>query len=1378
MENFTTFGKRISKLFLFVLSFLISANGAIAQADLQLSLAVDNPNYSAQEVKTFTLNLQNTGPENASNINVSFLIPNVLSFSGANATIGNYDPVSSEWIVSTLDAGQTATLTVMLFVNSDQNELTLFAQVLSVDQADPDSSPGNNNGPTPNEDDEAAITLTPIQSDNIADMELTMTSNFNSIEVGQQVIIDLVAFNKGPRDANNIIIAVDIPAGFSILSSSPTIGGYSNGSWTIPNFDNGNTGGLTIVAQADVNNGTAIFFAQFQSTDTNDSDSTPGNNNGTTPHEDDEAAVSIEVTGNANCLLTNAGVNVSCNDNGTPQLDDDTFTITLNPTGQNLGNFYNVTGGIIANDLAYGTDSDIGTFPIFDGAITINIEDASGTCQLNDIVIDPPSPCSIGIPDCSLSDAGLVITCDDNGTPEMEDDLFVVTINPQGTDLSDTYNVTGDITVNGISYGTAIELGSFAISDGNKMITITDASGDCQIANIAITAPQPCSTGTPDCILSDAGLIITCDDNGTPEMEDDLFVVTINPQGTDLSDTYNVTGDISAEGLSYGATRNIGSFAISDGNLNINIVDDSGNCQMNNIAITAPEPCSSGTTDCTLSDVGLVITCNDNGTADQTDDTYTVTINPQGTDLSTSYIVTGDINGNGFSYGTDNNLGTFLITDGNKTISIIDDSGNCQLDNIAITAPEPCSSGITDCALSDAGLVITCDDNGTADRTDDSYTITINPQGSDLSDTYFLNGDINGNGFSYGTDNNLGTFLITDGNKNITIVDDSGNCQLDVLITAPEPCSDVTPGTASIAGTVWLDADRDASCDGDCATQAVEGIQVILFEAGDFSTAIMDRITDASGHYQFTNVATDKTYVIKVVHNDELVSSPITGIDNGVNRDGFSVDFTLTDGGNKTLNIALVDGTMCTLTQIFTRTECNDNGTADPSDDFFTISYRAEGAGKYLVTGTDLEKENNYGDWIEVGINYPINSEPVRLVFTNLSTFPNLDCSFILFVEAPEPCSDDTPTADGIDLELSLTADNTDFNIYEYVIYTLTVENKGSQKATGVRIDFQQPMETAFVSQYLDKGTYYNWTGIWKDIDLEPGEKASLKLRIFTLFGDKPLVAFAQVIAADQDDVDSTPDNANNMTANEDDEALLTLGAVGPTDLELELSAPSSSFKIYENTNFTCKVTNTSNVLATNISVKFPLPKGMVYTNAHTQNGNYSLYHETWVIGSLAPGETASLELILFHLENDAPVLAYAEVKTQSPNDLDSTPDNYATNPDEDDSDTVMLNAVQKRSVEIPETEIDQTQKLKIFEVYPNPVVEDFQVVLTSKITTEIQLQMYDLQGRLVKEKEMMMIPGPNRIRLNLSQQTSGIYKLLILYQNGKLLTTTILKQQ
>ena len=1081
MENFTTFGIRIPKLFLFLISFLISSNYLNAQADLQLSLAVDNPNYTVQEIKSFTLNLQNTGPDNASNIKVSFLIPNILRFSGASATLGNYDPVSSEWIVSSLQAGQTATLSVELFATNDLNELTLFAQVLSVDQTDPDSSPGNNNGPTPNEDDEAAITITPIQTDNTADMELEMTSNRGNIEVGQHIIIDIVAFNKGPRDANNIVIAVLIPDGFSILSSSPTIGAYSNGSWTIPNFDNGNTGRLTIVARADANNGTATFFAQFQSVDTNDSDSTPGNNSGTTPQEDDEAAVTIVVTGTANCVLTDAGVNVFCHDNGTVQRDDDSFSITLNPTGQNLGTTYHVTGGIIANDLPYGTDSEIGTFPISDGAITINIEDASGTCQLNDVVIDPPEPCSPGIPDCTLSDAGLVISCDDNGTPEMADDKFIVTINPQGTNLSNTYNITGDIT------------------------------------------------------------------------------------------------------------------------------------------------------------------------------------------------------GNGFSYGTASNLGTFLISDGNLSINIVDASGNCQINNIAITAPEPCSQ--------------------------------------------------------------------------------------------------ITPGTASISGTIWLDSDRDATCDGDCSTQAVAGIQVILFEAGDFTSPVMDQFSDDSGGYQFSNIPTDKTYVIKVVHTNELVASPIFGVDNGVDKEGFSNAFTLTDGEHKTLNIALVDGTVCTLSQVFTRTECNDNGTSDPSDDFFTISYRAEGAGKYLVTGVGLEKENLYGDWIETGLTYPINSEPVRLVFTNLGTFPNLDCSFILFVNPPEPCSDNTPITDGIDLELSLSADNTDFNIYEYVTYTLVLENKGTEKATGIRIDFQQPLETAFVSQNLDKGTYYNWTGIWKDIDLEAGEKASLKLRIFTLFGDKPLVAFAQVIAADQDDIDSTPDNANNMTANEDDEALLTLGAVGPTDLELKLSTASSSFKIYENTIFTCTVSNTSQTKASNISVKFPLPKGMVFTNAHTDNGNYNLYYETWIIGSLAPGETASLDLILFHLENES-LSAYAEVKTASPNDLDSTPDNYQTNPDEDDSDTVMLTAIQKRSLELPETEIDQTQKLKIFEVFPNPVADEFQVILTSKITTEIHLQIYDIQGRLVKEKEMMMIPGPNRIRLNLAQQTSGIYQVLILYQNGKFLRTSIVKQE
>jgi uncharacterized repeat protein (TIGR01451 family) len=358
-----------------------------------------------------------------------------------------------------------------------------------------------------------------------------------------------------------------------------------------------------------------------------------------------------------------------------------------------------------------------------------------------------------------------------------------------------------------------------------------------------------------------------------------------------------------------------------------------------------------------------------------------------------------------------------------------------------------------------------------------------------------------------------------------------------------------------------------------------------------------------------------------------------------------------------------------------------------------------------------------------------------------------------------------------------LEVDRTDYVIYEYVNFVLTVVNDGDQTATGVQVYFPMPKGFVFDSQSTTTGDYQFWDGAWQSLTLAPGERATLNLRLFALVGNTPIRAFAEVLDAFQDDVDSTPNNANGITPQEDDEAVVNLGPIGDTDLELDLTTNAVNYQIYTNISYTCTVTNNGNNKASNISVNFPLPKGLVYTSSSVSQGQFDLFYETWVIGSLAVGETATLELVLFTLVGDQNIKAYAEIATASPNDVDSTPGNYNTNPEEDDSDTLEIGAVSKRSTNLAEAEIKQTPKLKIHQVFPNPVVNEFEVTVLSKIETEAQVQIYNDQGQIVIEQKAGLAKGVNRLKFNLATRPSGFYHLLILPEEGKVMNARVLKQ-
>ncbi|HFA49449.1 MAG TPA: hypothetical protein ENJ95_10590 [Bacteroidetes bacterium] len=130
--------------------------------DLELSMGTANANPAIYTSTPLVLTVENTGTEPASGIVIEWKRPSGTVYTGGNewtATQGSFNPFGNEqWTVGSIPAGGSASITVSYFLLSE-NALTAYAQVLSANETDGDSTPGNGTPPTPNEDDEAALTL-------------------------------------------------------------------------------------------------------------------------------------------------------------------------------------------------------------------------------------------------------------------------------------------------------------------------------------------------------------------------------------------------------------------------------------------------------------------------------------------------------------------------------------------------------------------------------------------------------------------------------------------------------------------------------------------------------------------------------------------------------------------------------------------------------------------------------------------------------------------------------------------------------------------------------------------------------------------------------------------------------------------------------------------------------------------------------------------------------------------------------------------------------------------------------------------------------------------------------------------------------------------
>jgi len=92
-----------------------------------------------------------------------------------------------------------------------------------------------------------------------------------------------------------------------------------------------------------------------------------------------------------------------------------------------------------------------------------------------------------------------------------------------------------------------------------------------------------------------------------------------------------------------------------------------------------------------------LVSCNDNGTTDPVDDTFTLSINPVGDYTSATYSVTGDLMASNIPYGTpyvfDNNGAGYPVGAGEYTLVVTDDVDPiCTIGSISFLTPDNCSS--------------------------------------------------------------------------------------------------------------------------------------------------------------------------------------------------------------------------------------------------------------------------------------------------------------------------------------------------------------------------------------------------------------------------------------------------------------------------------------------------------------------------------------------------------------------------------------------------------------------------------------------------------------------------------------------------------------
>src|SRR5262249_5020020 len=109
-------------------------------ADLALAKGVAPTAASVGDLVTFTVTLSNIGPDDATGVTVSDVLPAGLSFVSATPSQGTFDPSTGLWVVGAVMTTTSPTLAILARVVSPP-PLTNTATIAHSDQVDP--VPGN-----------------------------------------------------------------------------------------------------------------------------------------------------------------------------------------------------------------------------------------------------------------------------------------------------------------------------------------------------------------------------------------------------------------------------------------------------------------------------------------------------------------------------------------------------------------------------------------------------------------------------------------------------------------------------------------------------------------------------------------------------------------------------------------------------------------------------------------------------------------------------------------------------------------------------------------------------------------------------------------------------------------------------------------------------------------------------------------------------------------------------------------------------------------------------------------------------------------------------------------------------------------------------------
>ncbi|MGH1538648.1 MAG: OmpA family protein, partial [Gammaproteobacteria bacterium] len=382
---------------------IVTPNIGQGIADLSLIKDVNNGTPNVGETVTFTINVNNDGPDAATNVGISDVVPvgynNITNISNGGILNGS----TITWSVANLNINDSVVLTFaadVLAPTGAANEYLNTAQISASDQLDSDSTPNNDDGDQSEDDEDNAVVI-PNVGQGTADLSLTKSVDSVTPKIGDAVTFTISVSNAGPDAATNVGISDVLPVGYNNITNISN-GGVASGNtitWSIANINANDSATVTFTAEVLIPAGAVNEYlntAQISASDQLDSDSTPNNDDGDQSEDDEDNAIvnpAVDPTGHFYCeddgrILTGGSVSfapaadVIINDDGSNGQYSVDFVPPANPTAYTMT--VNVPPGTIPSVTRLAEAAPLAPGPAALGVLNLGSSDANNDGFLDD----------------------------------------------------------------------------------------------------------------------------------------------------------------------------------------------------------------------------------------------------------------------------------------------------------------------------------------------------------------------------------------------------------------------------------------------------------------------------------------------------------------------------------------------------------------------------------------------------------------------------------------------------------------------------------------------------------------------------------------------------------------------------------------------------------------------------------------------------------------------------------------------------------------------------------------------------------------------------------------------------------------------------------